>query len=71
VAQIINIPLAFEFRPLRAKWTVRTVRIEGWAKDVKRRSLIGYVGSADDVTVEMLELGELGGLFDIYGTRCV
>jgi hypothetical protein len=68
VAQIINIPLAFEFRPLRAKWTVRTVRIEGWAKDVKRRSLIGYVGSADDVTVEMLELGELGGLFDIYGT---
>src|SRR6202142_1709166 len=67
MAQIIYIPLAFEFRPLRAKWSVRTVEIEGWAKDVRRRSLAGYFGGSDDVTVELLEPGALGGLGGLYG----
>ena len=67
MAQIVNIPLAFEFSPLRAKWSVRTVEIVGWAKDVRRRGLAPYFGSSDDVTVEVLETGALGGLDELYG----
>jgi hypothetical protein len=67
MAHVISIPLAFEFRPLRAKWCLRAVEIEGWAKDVRRRSLIGYIGSSDDVTVEVLEPGEPDGLVGIFG----
>jgi hypothetical protein len=66
VAQIIHIPLAFEFSPMQAKWDVRTVEIQGWARELRRRSLVGYIGSSDDVAVELLEprvSGRLSGLF--------
>jgi hypothetical protein len=61
MSQVVNIPLSFEFRPLKAKWSVRTAEIEGWAKDVRRRSLFGYIGSSDDVTVDLREPETLGG----------
>jgi hypothetical protein len=67
VAQIINIPLAFKFSPLKAKWRLRTVEIVGWARDVKKRSLIPYFGSPDSVTVDILEPASLGGLTGLYG----
>jgi hypothetical protein len=66
VAQVIHIPLAFEFRPARGKWGLRTVEIEGWAKDLRKPSLFGYIGSSDDVTVDVLEPGALGGLSGLY-----
>jgi hypothetical protein len=67
MAQIIHIPLAFEFSPLRAKWSLRMVEIKGWAKDLRRRSIAPYFGSSDDVTVEVLEPGAYGGLGGLYG----
>jgi hypothetical protein len=51
MAQIINIPIALEFRPRNAQWFEQSAEIRGWAKDVRRRSLVGYIGSSDDVAV--------------------
>src|SRR5271170_7341875 len=62
VAQIINIPLAFKFGPLKAKWRLRTVEIIGWTKDVRKPSLFASIGASDSVTVEILEPGSLGSL---------
>lgn len=66
MAQIVNIPLAFKFFPRKAKWRLRAVEIVGWAKDVRKRSLIPYFGSPDCVTVEILEPASLGGLTGLY-----
>lgn len=67
MAQIINIPLAFEFRPQKATWSVRTVEIKGWAKELRKPSLIRYLGPADDVVVEITEPGSLTGLYGPLG----
>jgi hypothetical protein len=39
----------------------------GWAKDVRRRSLAGYFGPADNVTVEIRESDALYGLYGMLG----
>jgi hypothetical protein len=68
VAQIIHIPLSFEFSPMRAKWTQRAVEIQGWAKDFKKPSLFfGHLGSSDDVLVDLRDHWALTGLYGMLG----
>jgi hypothetical protein len=62
MARIVNIPIAFEFQPQRAKWSMRTAIVRGWAKDLKKGVLTRYFGPADDVVVNVPDQ------LNVYGT---
>lgn len=61
MARIIKIPIAFEFQPQRAKWSMRRVVVRGWAKDRKRGLISRYLGLSDDLVVDISDLVNLYG----------
>lgn len=67
MAQIVRIPLAFEFRPLRAKWSARSVEIQGWTREFSKRGLFRSIDTSDNVKVEIFESEKPGGLEELYG----
>ena len=66
MARIVNIPIAFEFQPQSAKWSMRRVVVRGWAKDRRKGLFSRYIGRADDVVVDISDEVNLYGSLRVH-----